>query len=224
MNPSSEGIQNILQESGDPNFMHLILTLLYYLLPQFVKADRGNHIDKEPGNETLFDLHQALWAFEFAAAAYAEDPTVCLRPINASLVYRVALPCDYLRDECWGFVATREDWIIVAFRGTRTKVQLITELIETMSEPKKKLRAGGSVQHYFYVALQSIWKQMYAVITKLRKTYPTYRILFTGHSLGGALASLASTLYAHRHPALTDRWLTFQRVRFDRYPTPVHRC
>ncbi|PIO54502.1 hypothetical protein TELCIR_24134, partial [Teladorsagia circumcincta] len=71
--------------------------------------------------------------------------------------------------QCWGYVATREDWIIVAFRGTRTKIQLITELIETMSEPKKKLRSGGSVQHYFYVALQSIWRELYAVVNKLRK-------------------------------------------------------
>ncbi|XGW20813.1 hypothetical protein V3C99_004081 [Haemonchus contortus] len=205
--------------------MYIIHLFLLSLLAQFIIAGRGNRIDidDEPRNETLFDLGQALWVFDFAAAAYAEDPTLCLRPRNASMVYRIAVPCDYLRDECWSYVATREDWIIVAFRGTRTKIQLITELIETLSEPKKKLRSGGSVQHYFYVALKAIWKELHAVIRKLRKTYPDYRILFTGHSLGGALASLASTLYAHRHPSLTDKihLMTFGQPRVGNYEYAV---
>ncbi|RCN34479.1 triacylglycerol lipase [Ancylostoma caninum] len=106
----------------------------------------------------------------------------------------------------------RDGWIIVAFRGTRTKIQLITELIESMSEPKRKLRAGGSVQHYFYVALEAVWKQMNA-------TYPNYSIMFTGHSLGGALASLASTIYAHRNPILKDRihLITFGQPRVGNF-------
>ncbi|KAK5975708.1 hypothetical protein GCK32_009171 [Trichostrongylus colubriformis] len=114
------------------------------------------------------------------AAAYAEDPNLCLRPRNASLVYRVALPCDYLRDE---------------------------------------LRSGGSVQHYFYVALQPIWKQLHTVIRKLLKTYPDYRVLFTGHSLGGALASLASTMFAHHNPSIGDRihLITYGQPRVGNY-------
>ncbi|KAK6024114.1 triacylglycerol lipase [Ostertagia ostertagi] len=92
-----------------------------------------------------------------------------------------------------------------------------------MSEPKKKLRSGGSVQHYFYVALQSIWRELYAVVRKLRKTYPQHRILFTGHSLGGALASLASTMFAHRHPSVADRihLITFGQPRVGNYEYAV---
>lgn len=173
----------------------------------------------ESPNETVFDLSRALWVFDVAAGAYAEDPNTCLRPHNASLVYRITLPCDYLRDECWGYVGMTDGWILIAFRGTRTKIQLITELIETMSEPKRKLRSGGSVQHYFFVALQSIWKPMHTVIQKLRKTYPHYRVMFTGHSLGGALASLASTVYAHRHPSFADRvhLITYGQPRVGNY-------
>ncbi|EYC21273.1 hypothetical protein Y032_0020g90 [Ancylostoma ceylanicum] len=88
-----------------------------------------------------------------------------------------------------------------------------------MSEPKRKLRAGGSVQHYFYVALEAVWKQMNAVVRKLRATYPKYSIMFTGHSLGGALASLASTIFAHRNPVLEDRihLITFGQPRVGNF-------
>ncbi|VDO69277.1 unnamed protein product, partial [Heligmosomoides polygyrus] len=160
--------------------------------------------------------HDFFYALEtISAGAYAEDPNTCLRPHNASLVYRITLPCDYLRDECWGYVGMTDGWILIAFRGTRTKIQLITELIETMSEPKRKLRSGGSVQHYFFVALQSIWKPMHTVIQKLRKV----SIMFTGHSLGGALASLASTVYAHRHPSRQFRvhLITYGQPRVGNY-------
>ncbi|VDL77660.1 unnamed protein product [Nippostrongylus brasiliensis] len=184
--------------------MYVQILVLFSFFSRITSVD-GSTRDDSASNDTKFDIQRALWVFDFAAGAYAVEPALCIRPHNGNLVFRITEPCDYLGDECWSIVATKDDWIVIAFRGTRTKIQLITELIETMSEPKKKLRAGGSVQHYFYIALQAIWNELYAVIQKLRKTYPTYKILFTGHSLGGALASLASTVFAHRHPALSDR-------------------
>ncbi|CAJ0593715.1 unnamed protein product [Cylicocyclus nassatus] len=184
--------------------MLFIFSFLCALFVDVFAKERENRV-KTTNDGELFSLHQALWVFDFAAAAYGQDPNLCLIKHNASLVYRLTLPCDYLKDECWGYVAMRDGWIIVAFRGTRTKVQLITELIESMSEPKKKIRAGGAVQHYFYIALNAVWRQMHVVLRKLQATYPDYQIMFTGHSLGGALASLASTVFAHRHPALQSK-------------------
>ncbi|KAE9413454.1 hypothetical protein Angca_010055 [Angiostrongylus cantonensis] len=196
--------------------MHFILAFIYSL--SSVASERSSHVEMST-NGTPFDLSRALWALDFAAAAYAPNPTPCLMQHNAFMVYRIAVPCDYLKDECWSFVAIRDGWIIVSFRGTRTKVQLIAELIETMSEPKKKLRAGGSVQRYFYVALKSFWKKLHAVIRKLRSIYPSYQVLFTGHSLGGALASLASIVFAHRHPALQNKinLITYGQPRVGNY-------
>ncbi|RCN33808.1 triacylglycerol lipase [Ancylostoma caninum] len=192
--------------------MSFMLPLLYSLFLDAVANERTTNRVEVKSEGPL----NSEWV---TAAAYAEDPNPCLRQHNASLVYRITLPCDYIKDECWGYVAMRDGWIIVAFRGTRTKIQLITELIESMSEPKRKLRAGGSVQHYFYVALEAVWKQMNAVIRKLRATYPNYSIMFTGHSLGGALASLASTIYAHRNPILKDRihLITFGQPRVGNF-------
>ncbi|CAI4230196.1 unnamed protein product [Auanema sp. JU1783] len=166
-----------------------------------------------------FELSTAKFALEFAAAAYSETPTDCVTKNNGTVVLRITQPCDYLKDECWGLVTLTPKHIVISFRGTRTKLQLITELVETMSEPKKKLRAGGSVQHYFYVALSSIWKPIQSVVRKLAKAYPDNDIIFTGHSLGGALASLASTVFAFRHQDLRAKIIlcTFGQPRVGNY-------
>ncbi|KJH53551.1 kinase domain protein [Dictyocaulus viviparus] len=214
-----------LQKSGnDLLTLFLQAYLMYYNIffiissLSFVPVKQCDYVD-ESTNDMNFDLNFTLMSFDFAAAAYSPNPHQCLIKHNALMAYRITVPCDYLNDECWSFIAIRDGWIIVSFRGTRTKVQLITELIETMSEPKKKIRAGGSVQHYFYVALKSIWKNLHTVIRNLRSIYPHYRILFTGHSLGGALASLASVVFAHRHPSLQNRimLITFGQPRVGNY-------
>ncbi|CAJ0575255.1 unnamed protein product, partial [Mesorhabditis spiculigera] len=153
-----------------------------------------------------FNYTLARRAFDFAAASYADDPWPCARQYGAEVMYRTALPCDIFSDECWAIVTLDPEWLVVSFSGTRSRLQLIMELIETMGEPKRKLRAGGSVQHYFYVALQSIWPSM----DHIRK-HP--KVLFTGHSLGGALSAIAATTFAHRHPYLNVSQYTFGEPR-----------
>ncbi|KAH7693947.1 Lipase, partial [Aphelenchoides avenae] len=97
-------------------------------------------------------------ALDFAAAAYADDPTDCLKKHGAQLVEKIRAPCDYVKDECWVYLAKNDEWIIFAARGTRTKLQLILELLESMTEPKHTFPSGGSVQHYFYTAVKAVWK------------------------------------------------------------------
>ncbi|KAJ1360710.1 hypothetical protein KIN20_019752 [Parelaphostrongylus tenuis] len=161
---------------------------MHFLLPficsiSSVSPEQSYH-NEISANSTLFDLNRALWALDFAAAAYAPDPNPCLKEHNAFMVYRITAPCDYLKDE---------------------------------------LRAGGSVQRYFFVALKSIWNKLHTIIRKLRSTYPGYQILFTGHSLGGALASLASIIFAHRHPTLENQinLITFGQPRVGNYEYAV---
>jgi putative lipase involved disintegration of autophagic bodies len=38
-----------------------------------------------------------------------------------------------------------------------------------------------------------------SVLRKLKKTYPKATVLFSGHSLGGAIVSLASSLFAYKN-------------------------
>lgn len=152
-----------------------------------------------------YDPVLAEMALDFAAAAYADDPTDCLKKHGAQLVEKIRAPCDYVKDECWVYLAKNDEWIIFAARGTRTKLQLILELLESMTEPKHTFPSGGSVQHYFYTAVKAVWKVGFGKkLRQLKTENPRARLLFTGHSLGGALASLASSLFAFQHKDLVS--------------------
>ncbi|CAJ0946710.1 unnamed protein product, partial [Mesorhabditis belari] len=160
-----------------------------------------------------FDVHLARRALDFAAASYSEDPWKCVGKYNGTVMFRTAIPCDWLKDECWAIVTNDTEWVTVAFSGTRSRWQLFLELFETMGEPKKKLRCGGSVQHYFFIALQSIWPSMEHALRKILKTRTSRNVLFTGHSLGGALTAIASTTFAFRHPSVNVSMYTFGEPR-----------
>uniref|UniRef100_A0A914Z6X1 Fungal lipase-like domain-containing protein n=1 Tax=Panagrolaimus superbus TaxID=310955 RepID=A0A914Z6X1_9BILA len=153
-----------------------------------------------------YDRDLAEFALDFASGAYASDPLPCLVKNNATMIKRVQLPCDYVHDQCWAYIAITEEWIIMTIRGTKTKLQLIMELVETMSAPKKTFPAGGSVQRYFYAAIESLWREAEfgKIMRELKQQCLKCRILFTGHSLGGALVSLASSLFAFQHRHLVD--------------------
>lgn len=114
-------------------------------------------------------------------------------------------------------MAYNESWIVFAVRGTTTKLQLITELIETMSAPKSKFPAGGSVQRYFYVAAKALWGDDFGKkIRKLKLLYPNATVLFTGHSLGAAISSIASSIFAYENQDI----LTTDKIRLITFGQP----
>ena len=99
---------------------------------------------------------------------------------------------------CSGFVAVSysKKAIVIAFRGTQHFEQLITEMRRVLTEPKQSFQAGGKVQAYFKEAFEVVWKDLQHYVYEQMKKYPNYQVWVTGHSLGGALASLASTVIA----------------------------
>uniref|UniRef100_A0A7E4VNW0 Lipase_3 domain-containing protein n=1 Tax=Panagrellus redivivus TaxID=6233 RepID=A0A7E4VNW0_PANRE len=148
-----------------------------------------------------YDPDLAEFALDFAAASYAPDPTGCLSRHNATLIKRVTIPCDFLGNECWAYIAKSEEWIIMAIRGTVEIKQLLAEVAESAIAPKVEFPAGGNVQHYFYTSFDDLWDgaNFRGIIQNLKKDNPNYKILFTGHSFGGAVASLASAMFVHEN-------------------------
>ncbi|KAJ1368717.1 hypothetical protein KIN20_029975 [Parelaphostrongylus tenuis] len=156
-----------------------------------------------------------------AAAAYSESPQDCLenRFTNATLKRQVTVQCDPIKgDTCSGYSAVlhNDEAIVLSYRGTRGFFQLIEEFDETVFKRKSPWIAGGNVSEYFNNAFVLLWNAgMEDDFHVLRSQYPLYQIWVTGHSLGGALASLTASYIIATNLTLADsvRLVTFGQPR-----------
>jgi hypothetical protein len=89
-------------------------------------------------------------------------------------------------------VNTNLQRIVVAFQGTATTEQLITEMLDSDSVPVPVLGSGVTVAEYFLDAHTVLWDAASSALAALQSDYPSWPVYVTGHSLGGALASLFS--------------------------------
>ncbi|XP_078364785.1 lipase ZK262.3-like [Oculina patagonica] len=114
---------------------------------------------------------------------------------NFQLQSVVTKVCDVANDhDCSGYVAVSHtlNVIVVAFRGSKHFDQAFAQFLETLFAPKVKF-FDGEVQTYWKRGFDVLWPSMEAEVKDLVSQNPSYQIWVTGHSLGGAMASLAST-------------------------------
>ena len=106
----------------------------------------------------------------------------------------VTRECDMFDNECSGYVAISHvlKAVVVAFRGSANFDQAFVQFVETLLVPKTKF-LDGEVQTYWKRGFDELWECMKAEVKALVSKNPSYQIWVTGHSLGGAMASLAST-------------------------------
>lgn len=83
--------------------------------------------------------------------------------------------------------------IVLAYRGTTKFKQFIDEMQSVLFTPKVLGGIGsGKVQQYFKVAYDRISPCMIESMREQISNHPNYNVSITGHSLGGAIASIAS--------------------------------
>uniref|UniRef100_A0A1I7Z1E2 Lipase_3 domain-containing protein n=1 Tax=Steinernema glaseri TaxID=37863 RepID=A0A1I7Z1E2_9BILA len=158
----------------------------------------------------------------FSAMAYADEPNLCMKSAypaggNNTVHKRVEVPCDSDDSSCRGMsaVSHSDKAIILTFRGTNQFLQLIQEAVNTVFDPEPFI-AGGYVSRYFYEAFKSVWRGgLKDDFLALRNKYPDYEVWVTGHSLGGAMASLCAATLAHLGQVNTQklRLMTFGQPR-----------
>ncbi|CAJ0604063.1 unnamed protein product [Cylicocyclus nassatus] len=153
-----------------------------------------------------FDIKFAQKMFPLAAGAYSDDPLQCIKnhfegydgTRGQLFFYENRAPCDGFENDCYGYLATltRQMAIVISFRGTNTGSQLRTELI---TSGHMVPMGSGKVSWYFYNAFSKVWgddakgvKGLERAFKDQIKKHPDYEIWVTGHSLGGAMASLAA--------------------------------
>ena len=103
---------------------------------------------------------------------------------------------------------------IICFPGTTKLFQLIDEITQNNFESFLQSR-DIKVQKYFYYVFKLIYKDIFSVdiINELNMN-KDYQIIFTGHSLGGALATLISYYYSKNDLSINEPVLiTFGQPR-----------
>ncbi|MCY6494195.1 lipase family protein [Leptolyngbya sp. GGD] len=100
----------------------------------------------------------------------------------------------------FGYVLTSPKHNIIAFRGTNREIEAITDAIVFQND--YPISGYGKVHGGFLDLYQSLLDQVQAAAKTFNPNLPCY---ITGHSLGGALATLAALDLALKFPNLKTR-------------------
>jgi len=163
-----------------------------------INKNKPEECAKEPTES--YDPIVASELLLLSSAAYSKAPESCLNTFfeessHWELINYTAVICDWAGNECAGYIAysKKSNAVVLAFRGSHTLTQLLLEGIETMV-PNDPWKTGGTVVHYFSRTFHLLWPSLSAAMQNYIPTLSKPTVYVTGHSFGGALASLAATL------------------------------
>ncbi|CEF59466.1 Lipase, class 3 family-containing protein [Strongyloides ratti] len=145
----------------------------------------------------------------FAAAAYSDNPYLCTNNLKTNFTKQITIGCDFLNDDtCSAFIAvdTKDKAIIISHRGSISGVQIGMEVIETLFDKKESFPSGGGVSRYFYDAWSLVWNGgLRDAFLTAKNKYADYDVWVTGHSLGGAMASLTAANIGYQKYVLKEK-------------------
>jgi hypothetical protein len=94
----------------------------------------------------------------------------------------------FSKEGTFGFVASDDHNLVVALRGTDQVIDWITNI-----EVAQVKGLGGHIHQGFHDSLNLVWDELQSIVEELLDAGQT--IWVTGHSLGGALATLAAARF-----------------------------
>ena len=125
--------------------------------------------------------------------------------------------------DCQYFTTIFDDTLLVCFRGTESTTDILKDLNITRTE----FYIPGYVKDTLYVheGFHTQFDEVYESISKdilnylENNDYKSKNIIFTGHSLGGALATLGACYYGVIYPDISMNCVTFgsPRVGCDKF-------
>jgi len=90
-----------------------------------------------------------------------------------------------------GFNANNQE-IVLSFRGTNSFTNFITDIAFWKNKAPFAGLSGAYVATGFYQAYASLRSQVIPAVQKLIRQFPDYQLVITGHSLGGAMGTMAA--------------------------------
>lgn len=97
-------------------------------------------------------------------------------------------------------ISDKQHRIVVVFRGSDS----LKDFVQDVKINKVSLGDNVRVHDGFYQQLMGNYDQLESIVKKLLQDNPTYQLYVTGHSLGGALA----TLYGYMLSNKIDQYIT----------------
>jgi len=98
-------------------------------------------------------------------------------------------------DGAQAHIFNNKDHLIIAFRGTEPKQ--FSDVKADLLAIKRKSKTEGRVHMGFKVELRKLWNDITGLIDKKKQ-----KIWITGHSLGGAMATLCASRLEEKEPTL----------------------
>ena len=139
---------------------------------------------------TTFEMANAAWCADASLLVYVNDEDFVKKPLKEKA--KLDAECvGFDGDRAQYFIAHNKDFIIVSFRGT--EITAIKDVMDDALWYLSKSDQGGQVHTGFKNSLDSVWTELYKRLIELSTN--NQPVWFTGHSLGGGLATLAA-----------DRW------------------
>ncbi|KAJ2899160.1 hypothetical protein IWW38_001101 [Coemansia aciculifera] len=187
-----------------------MLATVQVALKQFKGTKRLETIDKA-NNQTVVATSDNLFKYcEYAGAAYKVSGATWTCPGNCQSANTAGTIVDYHwslnRIPSYGFVAHKDDTkeIIVSWRGSTTLMDWVADFTVVPHSWPDQID-GSAVHSGFLYAYNAAASKIKSVVAELLQKYPDYKLVLTGHSLGGAQATLAAVDFVTEQPEWADR-------------------